>query len=121
MKRTVAILCIAIAFVVGIGGGYILANIPNNDIVGVYYSEQWNGKSATLILDEDGTCKYPTGEMGSWKKDGETITIRLVSEGESTSSLGTSISSSQLSYDHTYTVYIVEDGILLHDCLFYKK
>ena len=37
-----------------------------NQFVGVYYSNSWNGKPATVILREDGTGVYPTGANMTW-------------------------------------------------------
>lgn len=47
-------------------------------IAGIYSNNTWNGKGATLVINDDYTCEYPTGSYNcSWKVEGNTMTITL--------------------------------------------
>lgn len=70
---------------------------------GVYHTpDGWNSKSATLTLNEDGTCIYPNGGTTpcTWDAEGDTIQIYY--------------------REKTYTATVIDKGVLLHDCVFEK-
>lgn len=79
--------------------------ISNNKAVGVYHNNNWNNHEATLVLNKDMTCKYPTGATAcKWTISDNTIKIILSSEyGDS---------------EHIAT--LTNNGIVLHDHLFIK-
>ena len=75
----------------------------DTSIIGIYHSPSWNGREATLALNEDGTCKYPgygTTEASWNQTDDGKIFIEL--EG------------------NKYEVTIVDNGVILHEKLFVK-
>ena len=64
---------IVVAFVVGMVVGK--GNYNKEDVVGVYMTDSWNGKSGTLVLYADGTCQYPSGGNATWKVDDGIVRI----------------------------------------------
>lgn len=76
-----------------------------NKVVGIYHTDNWNGKDATLVLNDDMTCKYPTN-YGSceWTISDNNITLKVT----------TDINTSE--HKATYT----NSGIVLHDRVFTK-
>lgn len=47
-------------------------------VVGIYNNNNWNGNEATLILNQDMTCKYPnSGDECKWTIVDKNITIIL--------------------------------------------
>lgn len=98
MKKDVLWITICVfALIVGLCIGYIIGNnsaksvggdanstvhsfnnnAETNSAIGSYKNDNWNGKSAALVLKADGTCLYPTGFSGKWVQDGTVITITL--------------------------------------------
>ena len=82
-KTNVILICIVVALLSGIVGFIIGINTKlsfdnsNNDtqltettdsksIVGTYKTNTWNGKEAVLVIKEDGTMIYPTGQRCTW-------------------------------------------------------
>ena len=63
--------------------GFIVGRTKNNsevliDIIGVYHSDNWNNNEATLILNDDNTCKYPkSNDICTWTILDKKITIIL--------------------------------------------
>jgi hypothetical protein len=77
-KSNVAMLCVIFLLVGAIGGFFIsnsLNSEPKNDMVGTYKTSTWNGKDATLVLNADGTCFYPSGCDGTWRVEGEKVVL----------------------------------------------
>ena len=79
----VILICIIVALVSGIGGFFIGTNVKENittdsleikkdknsdenNLVGTYKTNTWNGKEAVLVLNEDKTMIHPTGSRGTW-------------------------------------------------------
>ncbi len=53
-------------------------NYSSKGIAGIYSNNTWNGKGATLVINDDYTCEYPTGSYNcTWKVVGNTMTITL--------------------------------------------
>ena len=77
-KSIVALFCVVCLLVGGIIG-FLLGNqnpvAAENDFVGTYKTNTWNGKEAFLVLKEDGTCVFPTGDSGTWTVDNDKIII----------------------------------------------
>ena len=70
-KMNVFLLCIIIALVSGIIGFAIGITINGNsknenNLVGTYKTNSWNGKEAVLVLQKDKTMIHPTGYNGTW-------------------------------------------------------
>jgi len=102
-KLTFIIIAIIIAIVFGIAGYMIGINSDkSSNVVGIYHSNSWNGQEATLVLNEDGTCKYPTGNTGIWTKENDVIHIDL----------GDTLK--------IHDAMIVKDGVILYDVMFQK-
>lgn len=77
-KSIVVLLCVVSLIVGGIAGFIIGTQAPiekENDFVGTYKTNTWNGKEAFLVLKEDGTCIFPTGDSGTWTVDNDEIII----------------------------------------------
>ncbi|MBQ3545375.1 MAG: hypothetical protein IJA34_10390 [Lachnospiraceae bacterium] len=81
MKKSIYACILFVAMIVAFVVGMLVGkdNHSKDDAVGVYQTNSWNGKIGTLILYEDGTCQYPSGENATWKLDGNTIHIKLES------------------------------------------
>lgn len=143
-KIKVTLICIIIALITGIIGFFIglyaRENSTNNQnfsessnqdkqnaVVGTYYAPNWNGHEATLILNNDGTCKYPTGDTGKWNTDGEKVYITLDYSDEILNfynSIGEEYSSNIeniTSLKDTHDAIIVNFEIILHDKFFQKN
>lgn len=123
-KKVIIIICLLIAIISGLIG-YIIGDklsdnqnsnsSSNKSLVGTYYCQDWNGSTATLVLNEDGTCKYPTGSKGKWKTSENTVEIYLRNY---TAEYSNSNNDSDYSDKHEAT--IVNNGIILHDKFFSK-
>lgn len=114
MKKPILIGSFILIFCVAFGLGLLIGISPwdqNNDIVGVYTTNDWNGKTGTLVLYEDGTCQYPSGGNATWSSDGDTITIITKSNSDL---------SADLNYERHHEAKIMEKGIVLHGYYFEK-
>lgn len=103
-NQALGVTFVVLALAIGILAGFILGQnleFDSQSAVGSYKTDSWNGKSASLILKKDGTCKYPTGTSGTWTQEKNIISIVLH---------GTDI----------HTAEVVENGILLHGHFFEK-
>lgn len=78
-KINIILICIIIALISGIIGFTIGMNVKGNctsssvtqqndenNIVGTYKTNTWNGKEAVLVLNKDKTMIHPTGSKGIW-------------------------------------------------------
>ena len=79
MKKIVSICIFVFMLIVSFVFGMVFANRnqSKNEVVGVYQTDSWNGKTGTLVLYEDGKCQYPTGDIGTWKANKDTLIIYL--------------------------------------------
>lgn len=115
MKRERQILIyIAIAVIFSCIGCFIGAHINQTStknitdapsVAGVYYTTDWNGEGATLLLNDDGTCKYAssstsTNPDSTWVKNNNRVIIDL--------------------HGSIHEAIIINDGLLLHNALFQK-
>lgn len=110
------IICIILTFIVGVNIGKKETNKTSelNNVVGIYHSYSWNNKEATLVINSDGTCKYPTGKKGTWQLKDEVIEINLGKVDYSEIYNGGTIT------DDIHNATIVNNGVLLHSVLFNK-
>jgi len=118
LKLIFIFIIIAIVFCIF---GFVLGRImpKKESVIGTYYCDNWNGSSATLVVNEDGTCKYPTGDAGKWEKDNKNINIFL--QKSSIISNGSSVAEKKENeYNDKHVAIIVDDGVILHDKLFKK-
>lgn len=80
MKKPVFIIILAVALIVAfflgisVGKGNIGVN-SKSSVVGVYKTDSWNGRTGTLVLYEDGTCQYPSGEEAKWVLKDDVVLI----------------------------------------------
>lgn len=147
-KTNIILICIIISLVSGIAG-YIIGvkitkiapNVASNSTtikeptaiekcVGTYYSSTWNGRNATLVLNEDMTMKYPTGSTGTWSLDGDKIHLYLDGKDvkEMLKSFGINdvneLDSNKVDIPQTqnsgYIATIVNNGVMLNDNFFQK-
>ena len=85
MKKVAIIICLLIIAIGIITLALLKINNKEQEeysdsLVGIYYNNNWNEKEVTLILNEDGTCKYPTGETDyKWSVSNKDI---LITKGE---------------------------------------
>ena len=115
-KSSVVMLCIISLLVGFICGFSISTNIntantteEKNNVVGAYKTSSWNGKEGSLVFDSDGTCYYPTRDVGTWSVEGDTIYIKLPDENPN--------SPNEYSL---HTADIVPNGVVLHGQFFEK-
>lgn len=71
---------------------------------GIYWNSNWNGREATLILDENGGCKYPTTPNCEYWVEDDSIKLKLYG-----------------SDNDIHEAYVVDGGLILHDHFFEKK
>ena len=126
MKVAVFVLSIVLTFVVAFTLGFNISNIneipmkqetsivsqqeiqtEKKSVAGIYYTANWTGGSATLILNEDGTCKHPLGMTGTYICKGDKVSLIFGNEAETSF------------VEHV--AYIVEDGIILQNHFLEKK
>lgn len=89
-------------------------NNPETNVVGTYYNTDWNGRSATLVINEDGTCKYPTGSSGTWQLKDNYIEMNLGTVDYTGVYKGGTIQ------DDIHKATIMNNGVMLHDHFFEK-
>ena len=113
-------LCITLIIIFAFCSGFFVrgflldtenAGSDNLDAAGVYHTSDWGGKGArSLILHPDGTCEYPDrghNAVGWVQQDNLIVfTISLKETGE---------------LIMTRSGYLVDDGLVLEDALFFKK
>lgn len=115
-KLSILILGLMISIVFGVGGYLIGVNSKtSSNVVGIYHSYSWNHGEATLVLNADGTCKYPTGDMVNWTKENKIIHIHFGNENKPAIHLNAT-----KDMTHYNDATIVKDGLILHDILFQK-
>ena len=111
---------IIVGISVGFAAGFIVNDIIESErVAGIYHSDNWNGKEATLVLNEDGTCRYPNGDTGTWTQEGNNIIIVL--SRTKLENLGGTIGSGDGTSTSYHTAFLVEDGVILYDNFFEKK
>lgn len=130
MKKGVIAFTLVLALIVGFIGGYFVNNITTTketvaeqtaiEVVGIYHSSNWNNREATLVLNEDFTCKYPGGSQGTWNQEKNTIKIALPVMNLEITDTKVEEGIKAERYDY-HTAHVVEDGIILHDHYFEKK
>ena len=101
--KNIIIVMLAATLFIGFFVGLLVGmNVePSNSVVGTYKTDYWNGKSSVLVLNEDGSCFYPTGATGTWSQQGNQISI-------------------DLGDNSTHTAELVDHGIILHEKFFEK-
>lgn len=122
MNKKVILICIIVALVSGIIGLIIGINVNGNnknenELVGTYKTNTWNGKEAIISLQKDKTMVCPNGS-GTWiMEDGklyieyESNTVPILSE------------DGYKTYEKNkkkQEVLIVENGLMLYDHFFEK-
>jgi len=83
-------------------------------VIGTYFNENWNGRNATLVIKEDGTCKYPTGSTGTWTLEDGVIKINLGKIDMTGVYPGGTIQ------DDIHNASVMKNGVILHDHFFEK-
>lgn len=82
MRKKSSLICVIIilAVLLTLTGCTNIEKEVNNNLVGIYYNSNWNGREATLTLNKDGTCIYPTGNDNNykWTVSGEKIIITSI-------------------------------------------
>ena len=113
MKKPVKI-AIAIAIVLSSALiGFLIGNNLKFHVVGVYHNDSWNGKEASLILNKDGSCEYPSGGDATWKRDENQIIITVTSTGRIMDG-----NIQEVSTTSTHICEIVNNGLVLHGHFF---
>ena len=56
----VGVVALAVGYILGALIGFGGGNGSNSKYVGTYTNTSWNGGSASLVLNSDGTCKLPS-------------------------------------------------------------
>lgn len=116
MKKTVfIIIAVAIAaFLLGfVFGKNYHAHSSKDSVVGVYQTDEWNGKIGTLVLYEDGTCQYPSGGNATWVLEDDIVHI-TIERGVSVVD-GTAIADTS-----EHEAKIMKNGLVLHGQFFEK-
>ena len=112
---------ILVGISVGFAAGFIVNDIIESErVAGIYHSDNWNGKEATLVLNEDGTCRYPNGDTGTWTQEGDNIIITLQIS-KLTGFPSSTIEEGKETVPRYHTAFLVEDGVILYDNFFEKK
>ena len=106
VKSLIVIICLTVVAILSYTIGYRAANIDNKknkSVVGVYHFDKWNvNNTAVLLINEDGTCRLPTGSTGRWIQNGDTIKMFCT--------------------DVTENVDVIENGVgIVYNGSFYKK
>lgn len=115
MKKMFPIIIIVLAVAIAFGTGLLVGKNYQDSVVGVYQTDNWNGKIGTLVLYEDGTCQYPSGGTAKWILDGDTVRITVESKGIiADGTLQEIVSTSE------YEAKVMENGLVLHDAFFRK-
>ena len=86
-------------------------------VAGVYQSDDWNGKTGTLILYPDGTCQHPSGSKGTWVLEDNVVRMVVVSYYSGVSSEG---AIQDVTKTNNYEAKIMEEGLVLHSHFFKK-
>ena len=64
-------------------------NKKTKSVVGVYRYDKWNGdETVVLVLNEDGTCRRPTGKTGIWTQEGNQILMTFGDNSEQAAIVG---------------------------------
>lgn len=135
-KINVVLICVIIALITGALGfflGFYSRNFflnnrnKQNSIAGTYHSTNWNGGEGVLILNDDGTCKYPTGNDGTWYSREDKIYINLdysdvINDfyNQFGEEYNPTVENTPVTKDDEYDAIIVDSGIILHNTFFQK-
>lgn len=122
MKRlSIFIVIIMIAIIFGVAGYLIGVNSnTNSNAVGLYHSNLWNDREATLVLNADGTCKYPTGSNGTWTIENNIIHINLGNTNTVPNDVNVTSTATTSNTANIHDATIVKGGVILHDVMFQK-
>lgn len=83
MKKYITIIILVVAVIVAFFAGKSFDNIfeseknESESLVGVYQTEDWNGKIGTIVLYEDGTSQYPSGGYSTWEIKEKTVVLTV--------------------------------------------
>ena len=112
-KTIISILLIIIVVLIGLliykTNGNKSNTLKNSDseinkAIGIYHNNNWNSREATLTLNKDMTCNYPsTSDSCKWTISDTTIKITLSGNKE-----------------NVHEAILTNNGIVLHDHLFTK-
>ncbi|HEX2944945.1 MAG TPA: hypothetical protein VHT96_03210 [Clostridia bacterium] len=118
-KLSVLIVIIIVAIVFGVAGYMIGVNSnTSSSAVGIYHSDSWNGHEATLVLNADDTCKYPTGDKGTWTIENNIIHINLGNTNTVSNDIDATSTATASNTTDIHDATIVKDGVILHDVMF---
>ena len=85
-KTSIILLCVVVALVSGIigfviGTKTIICESDNSSsVIGTYRTNSWNGEEAVLVIKEDGTLIYPTGQRATWIYEDNHLYIPAITE-----------------------------------------
>jgi hypothetical protein len=120
-KLSILIVIIMIALVFGVAGYLIGVNSnTSSNAVGIYHSNLWSGREATLVLNADGTCKYPAGSKGTWTIENKIIHINLGNTNTVSNDVNATSTATTSNTTNIHDAMIVKDGVILHDVMFQK-
>lgn len=120
-KLSILIVIIMISIVFGVARYLIGVNSnTSSKAVGIYHSSLWNGREATLVLNGDGTCKYPTGSKGTWTIENNIIHINLGNTNTVSNDVNATSTATTSNTTNIHDATIVKDGVILHDVMFQK-
>lgn len=115
MKKTFLIIILVLAVAIAFGAGLLVGKNHKDSVVGVYQTDNWNGKIGTLVLYEDGTCQYPSGGTAKWILDGDTVRITIEDKGIIANGTFQEIVSTS-----EHEAKVMESGLVLHGAFFRK-
>lgn len=121
------IICLVVVVLLSLLGGCLAGNniikeqkaeqeVPS--VVGSYQYDKWNGdETVVLHINADGTCRYPSGGIGTWTQEGDKI---IMDFGEKKNLSGGTTINTGVSGIKTCTLIGDVDGVMLNGFFFEK-
>lgn len=91
-------------------------NNDENNLVGTYKTNTWNGKEAVLVLNADKTMIHPTGNRGIWLLEDGKLYVEFETEVPTFDGSETQIKTTKSRQEVT----IVDSGLMINTHFFQK-
>lgn len=96
-------------------------NTNYKEAIGIYHNYNWNNHEATLTLNKDKTCQYPTGTTQcKWDLSDDKIIIYLYGSEKAFTNKEALEEAEKGTNGDIHVAMITNNGVILHDHLFNK-